>query len=512
MMVSLRPFAICLLLIVSGSGRWTAAQDPVFADVPDYVRHVLLQWDVPGVALAAVRNGEIALTGGYGVRRAGDSARVDDQTLFAVASNTKQMTATLLATFVDERRIRWDDPVGAYLPELQLFDPIVTRELTVRDLLCHRNGLPDFGGDITWWGSNYDRAEVLRRVRYVRPVSSFRSRWHYQNTMYLAAGEVAAKVGGESWDSLVQKRLFQPIGMTSTRTSIKGLESQSNVATPHMRINGRTQIIAWRNLDNGGPAASVVSNARDMAIWLRCLVNGTIVAGKPLVSANSLREMWSPQTIMAVTNDDRNFYGSRFRAYGLGWMIRDYRGLNVMFHGGWADGMYSFTAIVPERNVAVVVLTNLHNRDLSVPLAYRLLDTCLGFPPKDWCAEYLKEAVNGENKEVKEFQQLQSERHEGTHPSLPIAEFAGTYTNDLYGAIGVEIQGNQVRLKLLASPTFVADLTHWHHDTFRAIWRDPVAETSFVTFSLNPQGNVAEVKFRMSEFIDPSIYVFQRVR
>jgi len=499
-----------LLLTCVGHVRECDGQDAPFPNLSDYVHASLRQWDVPGVALAAIKDGQIVLTRGYGIRTVGESAAVDDQTLFAIASNTKQMTATLLARFVDQGRLNWNDSVKNYLPDLELFDPYVTRELTIRDLLCHRNGLPDYGGDIAWWGSTYDRTEVLRRLRHVRPTSSFRSRWAYQNTMFIAAGEIAAKISGESWDSTIQKQLFQPIGMTSTKTSIHQLTGETNVATPHIRLDSRVQTIPWRSLDNGGPAASVISNARDMAAWMRWLLNDTQIDGKSLVSAKSLRELWSPQMVMPVTDRDHDVYGSQFRAYGLGWEMRDYHGLKVLMHGGWADGMYSFTAIVPERKAGVAVLTNLHNRDLSVSLGYRLLDQCLGLPPRDWAAENWKRLVERENDQIQEFRKLESQRHLGTQPSLALAEFAGHYLNDLYGTVEVVNHNNQLQLKLTASPTYVADLVHWHHDTFRAIWRDPVAETSFITFSLNARGTVAEVKFRMSDFIDPSEYVYRR--
>ena len=501
----------CLGLLFSDPTNSCFGQESDFSGLDKYVGESLQQWGVPGVALAVIQNGEIVLSRGYGVTRVGESTPVDEQTLFAIASNTKQMTATLLAMLVDQGRIKWDDTVKTHLPELEMFDPYVTRELTIRDLLCHRNGLPDFGGDIVWWGATYGRTEVLRRIRYVRPVSSFRSRWAYQNSMFIAAGEIIARLSGESWESTIQNRLFTPIGMVHTIPNARLLETKTNVATPHMRVDDKVQSIAWRNLENGGPAAGVISNAKEMALWLRFLINDTVVDGKPLVSANSLRELWSPQMVMPITKHDRDTFGSHFRASGLGWSMRDYHGLKVLLHGGWADGMFSHTAIIPEKRVGTVVLTNLHNRDLSEPLVYRLLDQCLGLAPKDWTAEKLKLIIEHEKQQRSDFQQLEDQRHKYTQSSLPISQFVGKYENDLYGTIEVEQRHNQLRLKLSASPTFIADLAHWHHDTFNAIWLDPVAEKTFVTFSLNERGQVAAVRFRMSDFIDPSEYVYTRV-
>lgn len=503
---------ICSLVLTIAAGQTRGfSQAPKFDGLDEEVRQALQQWEVPGIAVAAVKDGETVLTRGFGVRKLGDSTAVDDRTLFAIASNTKQMTATLLATFVDERRIHWDDRVQKYLPDLQLADSYASRELTIRDLLCHRNGLPDYGGDIMWWGATNDRIEVLRRVRYVQPISSFRSKWAYQNTMFTAAGEVAAKLSGESWDATIQKRLFRPIGMNSTLTSTHHLADQVNVATPHMRVAEKVQFIDWRNLDNGGPAASVISNAHDMGLWIRWLVNETNIDGKPIVSQTSLRELWAPQMVMNVSDRDRSLYGTHFRAYSLGWLIRDYHGWKVLCHGGWADGMFSFSIIIPERKAGAVVLTNLHNRDLSVPIAYRLLDECLGLPPKDWIGEYWKINQEREQKQATDFQQRETERHKDTKPSLPLSEFTGTYSNDLYGPIEAKLENDQLRLRLSASPTMVADLKHWHHDTFRAIWLDPVAETTFVQFSLNDKGQVSDVKFPMSDFIDPSTYSYKRI-
>jgi CubicO group peptidase (beta-lactamase class C family) len=503
--------ALVAVALCQGAGK---AQESTFDSLVAEIENARERWQVPGVAVTAIKDGEIAFLRGFGVRKTGETAnaaKVDERTLFAIASNTKSMTATLLAMLVDQREIRWDDRVVGLLPEVQMFDPYVSRELTIRDLLCHRNGLPDFGGDIVWWGSTYDRSDVLRRIRHVRPVTSFRSRWAYQNTMFIVAGEIAAKICRKPWDQLMEERLFEPIGMEDSLTSVRRLGGKTNVASPHMRIGDRVEPIAWRNLDNGGPAASVISNAKDLAAWLRFLVNGATVNGKEFVSQKSLQDTWAAQMVLPVSDHDLKFFGSNFRAYGLGWMIRDYHGMKVLYHGGWADGMLSFTAFVPERKAGVAVLTNLHNRDLSIPVAHCLLDHCLGRPSRDWCGEFLATTLQNERQRQIDVDRLQADRHRDTRPSLPLAEFAGKYANDLYGPLEVALHDGQLELKLLASPTYSARLTHWHFDTFQAIWADPVAETSQITFSMNAEGRATNVRFRMADFIDPTTYVYERI-
>src|SRR5687767_572211 len=311
---SIKILILVLFLGVQVSVAQQVAPEPGF---DEYVANAMKEWEVPGLAIAIVKDDRIVFAKGYGVRELGGTAAVDDHTLFAIGSSSKAFTAAALAMLVDEGKIKWDDPVTKYLPGFQLFDPYTTRELTVRDLLTHRSGLER--GDLLWYASAYDRDEVLRRVRHLKPSWSLRSRFGYQNIMYLAAGQILPSLTGKSWDDFVRGRIFTPLGMTSSSTSIKALADSDNVATPHSKFDDKVGPVAWRNIDNIGPAGSINSNVLDMAQWVRLQLGGGEYQGKRLISAAAVKEMHSPQSIIPLTTMYEKLYPeAHFLTYGLG--------------------------------------------------------------------------------------------------------------------------------------------------------------------------------------------------
>ncbi|MDQ3800922.1 MAG: beta-lactamase family protein, partial [Acidobacteriota bacterium] len=271
-----------------------------------FANKVLADWEVPGAAIAIVRDDRVIYAKGYGVREISTPSAasrnlnsVDERTIFGVASNSKAFTSTALAMLVDEGKVSWDDKVIKHLPDFKLADDYATREITIRDLLSHRSGLPAYGGDILWWGGDYGRSDIVHRVRFVKPAYSFRSTYAYQNIPFIIAGQIIEKVSGKTWDEFVKTRILQPLKMNETTTSIRDFPPNANKTTPHFRNleSGRTFPIAWRNLDNGAAAAGLNSNVLDMANWLRLQLNEGEFEGKRLVSQKNIREIQSPQTI-----------------------------------------------------------------------------------------------------------------------------------------------------------------------------------------------------------------------
>ena len=267
------------------------AQTPL-AGLDAYVERALRDWDVPAVAVAVVKDDRVVLAKGWGERQRGEGGTVDANTIFAIGSTSKAFTSAALAMLVDEGRISWDDPVTTHLPGLQLFDPFVTRELTIRDLLSHWSGLPR--GDRLWYASGNTRAEILHRVRHLEPSWSFRSTYGYQNLMFLAAGEVVTAETGIAWGDFVAERIFRPLGMRRTTSSTLPLAGMENVASPHVWIDGVVRPVAWRNLDNVGPAGSINSSFAEMAEWLRLQLAEGVYGGQRLLSEESIRQMRTP--------------------------------------------------------------------------------------------------------------------------------------------------------------------------------------------------------------------------
>lgn len=489
------------------------AQTAPLAGFDLYVEKALRDWQVPGAAVAVVKDDRVVFAKGYGVKEIGKSEKIDEKTIFGVASNTKAFTAAALQILADEGKLNLDDKVIKYLPEFQLYDPWVTREITIRDLLTHRSGLPAYGGDILWWGGDYSRDEIIHRVRFVQPQTSFRSRYSYQNIPFITAGRIVEKVTGKSWDEFIKERFFKSLGMKDSTTSVKDLAGVTNKTTPHFfdAETGALIPIRWRNLDNGAPAAAINSNVLDMANWIRLNLNGGKFGEKQIVSEARINAMQTPQTILPFSNPkDQPRLKTNFAAYGLGWFLREYAGEKVVSHGGSTDGMLTQVAMLPDKKIGVVVLTNIHNRSFYTPIINRVFDAFLGLEPVDWSAYYLKLAKDAEKRELDEFRKKEADRAKDAKLILPLAAYAGTYENELYGKINFVKENGKLVVRMSHSPTYIGDLTHWQFHTFRVIWRDPVAEKTFLTFTIDQNGKPDSVKMAMASFIDDAEYEYRR--
>lgn len=483
----MRSLLLFVVALVAAPLTPADAQRGPLSGFDNYITTAMRDWKVPGLAIAIVRNDTIVHMRGYGTRTMGANEAVDEHTIFAVGSTSKAFTATLVGMLVDEGKLRWDDAAHLYLPGLELFDPYVSKEITVRDLLSHRSGLAR--GDLIWYATDYDRRDVLRRVRFLKPAWSVRARFGYQNIMYLAAGEVASTISGSSWDDLVRDRIFTPLGMSETNTSTRALSQMRNVATPHAEIDDTLRVVEWHNIDNIGPAGSINSSAADMIKWVRMQLNGGKVGTRSIVSAGALSETHSPQTVVPVSADVKqlNPY-SHLMSYGLGWFIQDYRGRELRQHGGNIDGMSAMVAMVPEEKIGLVVLTNANGSPMPTIAMYRAIDALIGAAPRDWSGEYrklvTKQRALGKETESKRLAQ----RATGTSPSLSLEKYVGVYADSLYGDATVRSENGKLRLAY--GRYFDGELEHWHHDTFRAIWKDRMLGKSFVTFALDADGKV----------------------
>jgi CubicO group peptidase (beta-lactamase class C family) len=468
-----------------------AQQKEPYAGYDAYVNQALATWKVPGVGIAIVRNDSVIYAKGYGVKELGRPDRVDEKTFFAIGSSSKAFTAAAIALLVDERKVRWDDAAARYLPDLQLFDPYATRELTIRDLLSHRSGLAR--GDLLWYGSDLNRDQILHRVRFLQPSWSFRSQFGYQNLMYLAAGQVAAKVTGKSWDDIIQQRIFAPLGMTTSNTSTKRLAGMPNVASPHTEIDDTVRVVPWRNIDNIAPAGSINSNVVEMANWVRMQLGKGKFGGQQVITSAQIAEMHKPHTIVPLDGAWKLFNpASNFLEYGMGWFLNDFRGKKVVQHGGNIDGMSALVAMIPDENFGVVILTNMNGSGLPYVLMNRTFDAHLKQPPRDWSGEMRKsfDALFAQAREAQ--RRMEASRVQGTKPSLPLASYAGTYVDSMYGeAVVRESNG---RLSITRGPAFTGDLEHWHFDTFRSTWRDRGMGKSLIAFGLGTNGKVDELK------------------
>jgi CubicO group peptidase (beta-lactamase class C family) len=400
------------------------------------------------------------------------------------------MTAAAIGMLVDEGKLGWDDPVTTHLPWFQLRDPFVTREVTVRDLLTHRAGLPN--ADFLWYGRENDPRDILFRMRHLPQETSLRSHFTYQNVMYAAAGAVVAEVSGMPWDEFVRARILQPLGMTRTVTRLADTVGKNNVASPHFRIDGQVHVIENASVDPVAAAGSIWSSASDMAKWMRFLLEGTTPSGASLLKDETREELFRPQALV----DRDEFYPTqkltepKWTTYGLGWFQHDYQGRAVDFHTGSIDGMVAIHGLIRSERLGVYVLANLDHAELRHALMYTVFDL-FGEDAgsrRDWSADlrglYQSLADEAEERTAKK----EANRKPGTRPSLPPEGYAGDYSDPLAGEATIANGEEGMRLRL--GPTLAGRLEHWHHDVFRVAWDRKWQGTTFVSFQLGVGGEV----------------------
>ena len=385
--------AAALFLLNSGIGE-AKPRRSIPPDLDAYVARAMKVFEVPGIALAVVKDGRVVLARGFGVKRLGSAEKTDARTLFAIASNTKLFTAVALGLLVEEGRLAWDAPVIDYLPGFCMWDPFVTRELTVRDLLVHRSGLGLGAGDLLWWPpSTYTRKEIFKRLRFIKPATSFRSAYAYDNVLYLAAGELIEAVSGKTWEEFVAERIVRRLGMSASTVHASATGQGGNEAWPHARIDGVVRPVAPFASDNTNPAGGIRSSAEDISKWLLLhLNNGKLADGTRLFSEQTARELTTLVTPMTIPTPAPELASlkANFRGYALGLNVQDYRGHVVHTHTGGMPGYLSRITLLPELGLGVAVLTNQEPNNVFTAITWHILDHYLGAPATDWIEAFRK--------------------------------------------------------------------------------------------------------------------------
>lgn len=484
-----------VLILVMAWVQILPAQTAPPSDLDSFVAQALKAFQVPGLSVAIVKDGKTVLAKGYGVRKMGNPTPVDENTLFGIGSNTKAFTTAALASLVDEGKLSWDDRVYERLPGFQMYDPYVSHEMTIRDLLTHRSGMGLGEGDLLFWPhSTFTREDIIYRLRFMKPASSFRSRFAYDNLLYIAAGQIIPAVTGKSWDDYIRSRILLPLGMATTNLSNAAFKPGDNYACPHSRLDGKLQVIDFINLDNAGPAGSINSSAAEMAKWVTLQLNHGKFSNSDarLFSEQQSREMWSAQTILPAGEAPGPLaaLSSKFAAYGLGWGLRDYHAHKLVGHTGGVSGFVSRVMLVPEENLGVVILTNAEEEGAFDSILFHLLDSYFGVSSTDWIAAFKAAKEEGEKAAAQVMLEQSNARPAGAKPSLPLNAYAGVYNDAWYGPATIRIENAGLVFILDHTPKAKADLQVWQYDTFKAHFRDRTIEDAFVTFTLNPAGRI----------------------
>lgn len=489
------PFAIyitCIPLVLFSQ--------PLPKDFDAYIENVRKTFDIPGISVAVVKDGKVILAKGYGVKTIGTSDKVNSKTNFSIASNTKAFIGTSLGILVEDGKLEWNDRVIDHLPWFQMSDPYVTRELRILDLLCHRSGLGLGAGDLLIWPTNtYKQKDVIKRFRHVPLKTSFRSSYAYDNILYLVAGEVIEAVSGMTWDEFVRTRIFTPVGMNNSTLTFADAVKKGNAATPHAKIRGVVRPVAASDSDKTNPAATINTNAEDIAKWMICQIDsGKLPSGSTLFSPKTTQMLWSVATPIGVGKVAKELapLQPNFAGYGCGFSLRDFRGKKLVWHTGGLSGMVSLVAMIPELRVGVAVFTNQEVSGAFYSIGWRVLDHYLG-EKYDWLSAY--KAVKARSDSVNDAadKKTMANRDSLSSPSLALEKYAGKYNDAWYGDINIEMNGGKLFMQMAATPSLGGFLEHYQYNTFIARWSDPeMRADAFVTFSLNPDGSIDHAKMK----------------
>lgn len=505
-MLRILKFGIYVCVINLGILTCAVAQQPALPpDLDDYVSKVLQAFQVPGIGLGIVKDGKIVLAKGYGVKKLGDPAPVDENTLFSIASNSKAFTATAIAMLVEEGKLNWEDKVIAHLPWFRMADDYVTTHLTLRDLFVHHSGLNAYANDVLLFPpSTFSRRELLEKLKDVKLKYDFRTVYAYDNILYLAAGEIIAAKTGMSWEDFVKNRIFNKVGMNRSISKYSSLKSQTNVAYAHAVRDGKLQMLdSFFDMNIGdasNPAGGVVSSAKDMSKWLITqLDSGRTPDQGRLFKPTATQELWKIIRPMPVGQEPEWLKPAQrhFSGYALGFRTYDYRQYQVIGHGGLLTGFVSQIAIVPDLRLGVVVLTNQLSTGAYMAIINYILDYNMKAAPFDWLAGYKKEW----DKSLVRRDSVQQSRksivpNSDLHLSLPLEKYAGMYKDGLMGSIVISKGEKGLSMRFVKSPMYEAELSHFHGDMFKVNYKNKnMGEGPFLSFSLNPDLSIREARF-----------------
>ena len=461
------------------------------------IEHSMARFDVPGMAVAVVEDGEVVYAQGFGVRHIQSQEPVTSETLFGIASNTKAFTSAALAMLVDEGKLDWDDKVQTHLPEFRLHDPYASAHMTIRDLLSHRSGLGLGQGDLMIWpDTNKSVADILAGLKHLKPKSSFRSQYAYNNLMFVTAGEVVARVSGMSWQDYIEKKILTPLEMTRSRAGFSRIApDNTNYATGHIPLDGKLHPFFVNYLEDFRGAGAIASNVEEMSSWLNTQLNGgTMANGEQLFSEKQQREMWLPHINRAVSK--KAFADSRrqFSGYGLGWSIVDYHGYKRVGHGGGILGMVSQVSLIPEEKLGVVVLSNQQAFSALSAVTEEIFEQALELEDKDWVEIYAEQHFS---RKEKAYASAKPAMVEDYQQALPNHYYTGTLHDAWYGDVIIEEVSGTLRIDFTHTKRLKGQLKHHSGNTFIVKWDEPLLEAdAFIEFTMGSDNNLKSASMR----------------
>ncbi len=502
-------FLCCSLLFVPAFAQTDSLPSFVKDSIDVYVNRALTDWQIPGVSVCIVKNGKVVLLKGYGVKETGTNEKVDENTLFMIGSNTKAFTATALAMLQEEKKLGLNDKVQKWLPAFKLYDPWVTKEANLRDLLCHRLGFETFQGDFMYFDSDLSAQQVYEKLAKVKPLYSFRSKWGYTNAAFGVAGEVIHKASGKTWAEFLKEKIFLPLGMNNTLALSKDIKTAANKAAAHTVVMGELKKIPYGNIDNIAPAGSISSSVTDMSKWVLLQLERGKLDGKQIIPSSAIAQTWLPHSILG--NGGSMFNSGHFALYGLGWFLEEYSGKKIVSHTGGVNGFVTSVTLVPEEKLGIVVLTNTDANGFYEALKLEIMDAYLGLPYRNYNQVARGMQKGNETRQEKEWK-LKKDTVDAKPPAaLPLAAYAGVYRHAVYGLMYITAQEGMLVASFEHHHGRFARLGALGGNRFFAVFNDPLYGRKVWPFSIE-MNKVKSVTVTVADFVEFTPYEFIKIK
>ena len=483
----------------------TKLPDFVANKLDAYIQKGMKEWQVPGLAVAIIKDDKIVFMKGYGVKKWGTQEKVDENTLFMIGSNTKAFTASLLTMLHTENKLRLQDKVQKWMPEFKLKDPLATKELLVEDLLCHRVGFGTFQGDFTYWGSNLTRAEVIQKMGFITPQFGFRRRWGYCNAAFVLAGELVPKAIDQSWEIAMKEKILRPLKMNRTLMLSKELKKARNKALPYSLVNNQLRLLPINQIDNLGPAGSMSSSVKEMTTWLRALINLGKIDNQQILPRQAMYLIRRPYSILGMNL--RNKTKTHFYLYGLGLEINDRDGKLCFSHTGGVDGYLSSVLFVPEEKLGIVVLTNQDQQNFFTNLNDEIRDAFLGLPFQDFSSKGLKRFQRKQANTRAKYERWDNKIAQNNKIPVPLKAFTGVYQNEVYGTIHIKQKKGKLQIHFSNHPKLIGRLEYLSDNEFRCTFSNPTMGVEKTVFKIKDK-KVNGLTLRVSDFVEFTPYEF----
>jgi len=502
-----KQFALTILLTCFGFLLFSQNSTPSFItdSLDKYINRAIKKWNIPGLAVAIVKDGKVVVSKGYGKQSMSRKDKVDENTLFMIGSNSKAFTSTLLCWLQFDNKCTLSDKVTKWLPTFSMKDPWVTKELNLTDILCHRIGMETFQGDFMYWTSALTQDEVVKKFGELTPVYGFRSKWGYTNAAFLIAGQCIKSISGLSWESNVKTRIFDPLQMNRTKALGVELPLMKNIAAPHTLVFDTLKLLPYPKLDNLSPAASISSSANDMSHWLICQLDSGRYDGKQVIPFSVIKITRRPESI--IGNSNPTFNSTHFSLYGLGWELTDYESREIVSHTGGVNGFVSSVTLLPEENLGVVILTNTDQNYLYEALKWEIVDAYMKLPYRDYSDLYYEYFQYSSAQDLSDYKAERDTIAMHKKPSTELKNFAGHYTNTVYGYLDIKTSGNNLVMTFEHHPNLTATLEYMNDGRFLCTYDDPTFGIRVIPFKI-VNSQVLSLQLRVAQFVEYTEYEF----